>query len=138
MALASALRRLTEDEELRTRLGAAARHRAAALPTWEQTAERSFAAVSEAIGRPGRAGPATVGQDAPQVRSGKTEPNELGFQHLRRFERRKAWSAGPSGAVRSLIGPASPGPAESSSGFPTTPTTADASCCPFRRSPGTS
>jgi hypothetical protein len=50
MALASALRRLTEDEELRTRLGAAARHRAAALPTWEQTAERSFAAVSEAIG----------------------------------------------------------------------------------------
>ena len=50
-ALASALRTLTEDEELRMRLGAAARHRAAALPTWEQTAERFFAAVGEAAGR---------------------------------------------------------------------------------------
>jgi glycosyltransferase involved in cell wall biosynthesis len=39
--LASALRRLAEDEELRTRLGAAARDRAASFPTWEQTAECS-------------------------------------------------------------------------------------------------
>ena len=49
--LASALRSLAEDEELRTRLGAAGRRRAAAFPTWEQTAERFFAAVREAAGR---------------------------------------------------------------------------------------
>jgi glycosyltransferase involved in cell wall biosynthesis len=48
--LASALRRLAEDEEFRTRLGAAARRRAATFPTWEQTAERFFAAVREAAG----------------------------------------------------------------------------------------
>ncbi|MBV9207667.1 MAG: glycosyltransferase family 4 protein [Actinobacteria bacterium] len=48
--LASALRTLAEDEELRTRLGASARRRAAAFPTWEQTAEQFFAAVREAAG----------------------------------------------------------------------------------------
>jgi glycosyltransferase involved in cell wall biosynthesis len=46
--LASALRRLAEDGELRRRLGAAARHRAATFPTWDQAAERFFAAVREA------------------------------------------------------------------------------------------
>jgi hypothetical protein len=34
--LVSALRRLAEDEELRTRLGAAAQQRAATFPTWDQ------------------------------------------------------------------------------------------------------
>jgi glycosyltransferase involved in cell wall biosynthesis len=48
--LARALRELAEDDELRTRLGAAARRRAATFPTWEQTAERFFAAVREAAG----------------------------------------------------------------------------------------
>jgi glycosyltransferase involved in cell wall biosynthesis len=46
--LASALRRLAEDGDLRRRLGAAARRRAATFPTWEQTAERFFAAIREA------------------------------------------------------------------------------------------
>lgn len=46
--LASALRSLAEDEELRTRLGVASRRRAAAFPTWEQTAERFFTAVRAA------------------------------------------------------------------------------------------
>lgn len=49
--LASSLRMLAEDGELRTRLGAAARRRAATFPTWEQTAERFFAAVREVAGR---------------------------------------------------------------------------------------
>jgi glycosyltransferase involved in cell wall biosynthesis len=46
--LAAALRTLSEDGQLRTRLGAAARRRAATFPTWEETAERFFAAVREA------------------------------------------------------------------------------------------
>ncbi len=50
--LASALRRLAEDEELRARLATAARHRAATFPTWDQTAEQFFAAVREVSGRP--------------------------------------------------------------------------------------
>ncbi|MBV9093747.1 MAG: glycosyltransferase family 4 protein [Streptosporangiaceae bacterium] len=54
--LASALRRLAEDGELRRRLGAAARRRAATFPTWEQTAERFFAAAREAAAT-GAAGP---------------------------------------------------------------------------------
>jgi glycosyltransferase involved in cell wall biosynthesis len=49
--LASALRTLAEDDELRTRLGAAARRRAATFPTWAQTAERFFTAVREAADR---------------------------------------------------------------------------------------
>lgn len=48
--LASALRSLAEDEELRTRLGAAGLRRAEAFPTWEHTAERFFAAAREATG----------------------------------------------------------------------------------------
>jgi glycosyltransferase involved in cell wall biosynthesis len=52
--LACALRDLAEDGELRTRLGAAARRRAATFPTWEQTAERFFAAVREAAAGSGR------------------------------------------------------------------------------------
>lgn len=46
--LTTALRSLAEDEELRTRLGAAARRKAGAFPTWEQTAERFFSAVRAA------------------------------------------------------------------------------------------
>jgi glycosyltransferase involved in cell wall biosynthesis len=53
--LVCALRRLAEDEELRARLGAAARKRAATFPTWEQTAEQFFTAVRAAAGRVGRA-----------------------------------------------------------------------------------
>jgi glycosyltransferase involved in cell wall biosynthesis len=49
--LASALRTLAEDEELRARLAVAARRRAAAFPTWEQTAERFFAVVRAAADR---------------------------------------------------------------------------------------
>jgi glycosyltransferase involved in cell wall biosynthesis len=48
--LASALRALAEDGELRARLGASARRRAAAFPTWEQAAERFFATIREAAG----------------------------------------------------------------------------------------
>jgi glycosyltransferase involved in cell wall biosynthesis len=62
MGLASALRTLAEDDELRTRLGAAARRRAATFPTWEQTSERFFAAVREAAGlRADRPLPAVYG-----------------------------------------------------------------------------
>jgi glycosyltransferase involved in cell wall biosynthesis len=49
--LVSVLRRLAEDEELRARLSMAARQRAAAFPTWEQTARQFFAAVREAADR---------------------------------------------------------------------------------------
>jgi glycosyltransferase involved in cell wall biosynthesis len=48
-----ALRSLAEDEELRTRLGVAARRKASAFPVWEQTAERFYAAVRQAAGSPG-------------------------------------------------------------------------------------
>lgn len=47
--LTQALRRLAEDEALRRRLGEAARRRAAAFPTWEQTAALFFGAVWEAM-----------------------------------------------------------------------------------------
>jgi glycosyltransferase involved in cell wall biosynthesis len=49
--LAAALRTLAEDGELRARLGAAACRRAAAFPTWDQTAEQFFAALRDAAGR---------------------------------------------------------------------------------------
>jgi glycosyltransferase involved in cell wall biosynthesis len=45
--LASALRTLALDDELRMRLGAAARRRAAAFPAWDQTAERFFGAIRD-------------------------------------------------------------------------------------------
>jgi glycosyltransferase involved in cell wall biosynthesis len=48
--LTAALGSLAEDEELRTRLGAASRRRAAAFPTWEQTAELFFTTVRAATG----------------------------------------------------------------------------------------
>jgi glycosyltransferase involved in cell wall biosynthesis len=48
VGLTSALYSLAEDEELRTRLGEAGRRRAAAFPTWNQTAERFFGVVREA------------------------------------------------------------------------------------------
>lgn len=47
--LTAALLALTEDEDLRERLGAAARERAAGFPTWEQTAARFFAAIREVV-----------------------------------------------------------------------------------------
>jgi len=43
--LASALRAITIDEGLREHLAAGARRRAASLPTWDETADRFFAAV---------------------------------------------------------------------------------------------
>jgi glycosyltransferase involved in cell wall biosynthesis len=43
--LSTALRRLAEDEQLRARLGEAARHRAQSLPTWEDSARSLFAAL---------------------------------------------------------------------------------------------
>lgn len=49
--LAAALHRLADDGELRARLGAAARDRAAAFPSWEETGERFFAAARAAAGR---------------------------------------------------------------------------------------
>jgi glycosyltransferase involved in cell wall biosynthesis len=50
--LATALRTLAEDGQLRARLGAAARRRAAEFPTWDQTAGRFFTALREMAGRP--------------------------------------------------------------------------------------
>jgi glycosyltransferase involved in cell wall biosynthesis len=50
--LAGALCTLAEDGQLRARLGAAARRRAGAFPTWEQTAARFFAEAREAAGLP--------------------------------------------------------------------------------------
>ncbi len=46
--LGQALARLAGDEPLRQRLGAAARRRAAARPTWQESAARFFAALREA------------------------------------------------------------------------------------------
>ncbi|WP_067916797.1 glycosyltransferase family 4 protein [Actinomadura rubrobrunea] len=46
-ALAAALRALIDDADLRARLGAAARERAAAFPTWEETARTFFATLRE-------------------------------------------------------------------------------------------
>jgi glycosyltransferase involved in cell wall biosynthesis len=45
-ALASALRRLAEDEPERRRMGAAAARRALSLPTWEQSARQFFAILA--------------------------------------------------------------------------------------------
>jgi glycosyltransferase involved in cell wall biosynthesis len=47
--LARALARLVDDEPLRRQLGAAARRRALALPTWEEAATLFFAAIREAV-----------------------------------------------------------------------------------------
>jgi glycosyltransferase involved in cell wall biosynthesis len=52
VGLASALRALAEQDELRACLGAAARRRAAAFPTWDQTAGQFFAQAREAAGSP--------------------------------------------------------------------------------------
>jgi glycosyltransferase involved in cell wall biosynthesis len=45
--LAAALRRVAEDDELRRRLGAAARERALSLPTWDETAATFFEVIAE-------------------------------------------------------------------------------------------
>ena len=49
-ALSRALARLASDEDLRTRLGAAARRRALTRPTWAESAALFFAAIREALG----------------------------------------------------------------------------------------
>ena len=62
-ALRAAIARLARDAALRERLGHAARTRAAARPTWDQTAERFFAIIHEVLsghrerGRRARPGP---------------------------------------------------------------------------------
>ncbi|MFN2587654.1 MAG: glycosyltransferase family 4 protein [Actinomycetota bacterium] len=48
--LAAALRRLSQDVELRSRLGNAARERAQTFPTWEETATAFFGALRSASG----------------------------------------------------------------------------------------
>ena len=58
-ALAAALRRLAENAELRTRLGAAAALRGAGFPTWAQTAERLFGELRTIVGCAQRGRPAT-------------------------------------------------------------------------------
>jgi glycosyltransferase involved in cell wall biosynthesis len=58
-ALAAALRRVTDDDELRTRLGAAAARRAATFPTWEESAALLFAELRSVVrdsARPGTGG----------------------------------------------------------------------------------
>lgn len=52
-ALARALQQLSEDDEFRQTLGRAALHRAANLPTWEQTAEMFFRAVRAVVSTAG-------------------------------------------------------------------------------------
>ena len=52
--LAEELSLLVERPELRRRIGAAARRRAAAFPTWEESARRFFAAVAEGAQRVAR------------------------------------------------------------------------------------
>jgi glycosyltransferase involved in cell wall biosynthesis len=49
-ALSVALRRLVDDEALRTRLGTAAARRAGAFPTWEDTAAQLFRELRAAAG----------------------------------------------------------------------------------------
>jgi glycosyltransferase involved in cell wall biosynthesis len=48
-ALARALQRLATDPPLRERLGAAARRRAVARPTWDEAAALFFGAIREAL-----------------------------------------------------------------------------------------
>jgi glycosyltransferase involved in cell wall biosynthesis len=50
--LASALRALTTDAALRTRLAASARRRGSQLPTWDRSAETFFGAVRDLVARP--------------------------------------------------------------------------------------
>lgn len=52
--LASALRRLAEDDAYRQRLGGAARRRGRSLPKWEDTARQFFASLREVIRTRGR------------------------------------------------------------------------------------
>jgi glycosyltransferase involved in cell wall biosynthesis len=51
-ALGAAIERLARDPALRVRLGRAARVRAAARPTWDETAARFFAVIQEVRSRP--------------------------------------------------------------------------------------
>jgi glycosyltransferase involved in cell wall biosynthesis len=52
-ALSQALLRLARDRDVRARLGAAAKRRAQARPTWDASAERFFAAIRECVARSG-------------------------------------------------------------------------------------
>ena len=47
--LAAALRAIVSDDVLRARLAAGARHRAASLPTWRDSAQLFFASVRELL-----------------------------------------------------------------------------------------
>jgi glycosyltransferase involved in cell wall biosynthesis len=47
--LTAALTRIAEDDELRTRLAAGAKHRAERLPTWEQTADLFFSELRQVV-----------------------------------------------------------------------------------------
>jgi glycosyltransferase involved in cell wall biosynthesis len=49
--LAAALRRLTDDQKLRSRMGSAARQRAMSRPTWNEVAELFFGHLQEVVGR---------------------------------------------------------------------------------------
>jgi glycosyltransferase involved in cell wall biosynthesis len=51
--LSRALRRLATDPPLRRRLGEAARARASARPTWDESAALFFGAIRGALGRDG-------------------------------------------------------------------------------------
>jgi glycosyltransferase involved in cell wall biosynthesis len=51
-ALSSALSRLAADADLRARLGAAAKRRAVARPTWDETAAQFFGVIREALSGP--------------------------------------------------------------------------------------
>jgi glycosyltransferase involved in cell wall biosynthesis len=53
-ALAAALRRVADDEELRARLGGAAARRAATFPTWQDTAEQLFGELRAVVQESGR------------------------------------------------------------------------------------
>jgi glycosyltransferase involved in cell wall biosynthesis len=56
-ALSQALARLARDEDVRARLGSAARRRASARPTWEQSAALFFSVIREAVDEPRAAAP---------------------------------------------------------------------------------
>jgi glycosyltransferase involved in cell wall biosynthesis len=52
-ALSAGLRRISEDEALRTRMGAAARERSGALPTWEESSRAFFGELRSIADPPG-------------------------------------------------------------------------------------
>lgn len=110
--LTSALRMLAEDDEMRDRLGAAARRRAATFLTWEQTAERFFTAVREAAGRaspPLSAPPSSrqQGQRGGQHRVGRHpgQAGRIGGGAARRTFESAAGAAGQIAPHHAMTGP---------------------------------